>query len=123
MPRTRTLDEVLTRLRKRARAAGPESEATFDALDEHYAGVAAALEQLRSRQGLTQREVATRSGLDQSEVSRILSGRSEPRVRTAQRVARALGAELRVVPIASSRVGRAHKRAPSSSRRRRAPKG
>src|SRR5205823_3047886 len=89
--------------RREAAASGPSALATFDALDAHYRDLAAELEHLRARRGLSQRELARRSGLDPAEVSRILGGRSQPRIPTAQKLAQALDAELRIVPHTSPR--------------------
>jgi DNA-binding phage protein len=100
----KTLDDLLPVLKRRLQKEGPPG--AFEALDEHFSSVAAELEVLRRKAHVTQRELASRSGLDQAEVSRILSGRTQPRVGTAERLARALGAELRVVPSTSGRVRR-----------------
>jgi len=100
----KTLDDVLPVLERRLRKEGPPG--AFEKLDEHFSTVAAELEVLRRKAHVTQRELAARSGIHQAEVSRILSGRTQPRVGTAERLARALGAELRVVASASGRVRR-----------------
>jgi len=100
-----TLDDVLKTLKARARREGRARE--FAALDAHFRAVAYQLEALRVRQGLTQRELARRTDIHQAEVSRILSGRTQPRVDTAERIARALGAELRVVRTTSARTAKA----------------
>src|SRR4051812_21630051 len=99
----KTLDDLLPLLKRRLEKEGMTG--IFEKLDEHFSRVAAELEVRRKKARLTQRELAARSGLDQAEVSRILSGRTQPRIGTAERLARALGAELRVV-TASGRVRR-----------------
>jgi DNA-binding XRE family transcriptional regulator len=113
----KSLAQTLKEMRTRARKAGPRELATFDALDEHYAKeasrVAADLEALRQEQGITRSELAKRSGLDPAEISKILNGRSHARIPTAQRIARALKAELRAVPTTSGRAVRL----PKSKRR------
>jgi len=91
----KTLDDILPVLERRLRKEGPPG--AFEALDEYFSTVAAELEVLRRKTHVTQRELAARSGIHQAEVSRILSGRTQPRIGTAERLARALGAELRVV--------------------------
>lgn len=48
----------------------------------------------RRRQRLTQREVAERAGMKQSNVSRFESGKYNPTVAFLQRIAAALGKEL-----------------------------
>src|SRR5512139_3569404 len=100
-----TLGNVLKTLKERARREGRARE--FAALDEHFRAVAYQLEALRIRQGMTQRELARRTDIDQAEVSRILSGQTQPRIDTAERIARALGAEIRVVRTVSARTTKA----------------
>lgn len=51
--------------------------------------------ELREKQGLTQAELATRCGIDQADISRIERGATSPTARTLQRIAEALGADIR----------------------------
>ncbi|MDE2573457.1 MAG: helix-turn-helix transcriptional regulator [bacterium] len=56
---------------------------------------------LRSRRqalGLTQQDVAKRSGLLQTNYSKIEQGKSDPRLRTLQEIARALSLEVMLIP-------------------------
>lgn len=57
------------------------------------------LRQARRRAGLSQRELAERAGVPQSAVARLESGRVVPRVDTLERLLRACGSTLEVVPI------------------------
>lgn len=57
-----------------------------------------ALRQARRRAGLTQRELAARTGVPQSTIGRIESGRADPRVSTLDGLLRACGDELDAVP-------------------------
>src|SRR5687768_13012307 len=101
----KTLDDALKTLRLHAEQAGPAEVRTFDALGAHFASVARELEALRREQGLSQRALAKASRVDQAEVSRILSGVTEPRIGTAQKLARALGATIGVLrPLSGSKV-------------------
>lgn len=52
---------------------------------------------LRERRGLTQAELAERTGIDQADISRIERGSANPTERTLSRIGEALGAELRFV--------------------------
>lgn len=52
---------------------------------------------LREEHGLTQAELAARCGIDQGDISRIERGTTSPTVRTLQRIAEALGADVRLV--------------------------
>lgn len=103
-----TLGGVLRMLKAHAHREG-RGEA-FDALEGHFGGVAQQLEVLRVRQGLTQRDLAERTEIHQAGVSRILSGKTQPRIDTAERLARTLGAELRVVRISSAKTLKRQKR-------------
>src|SRR5687768_2352202 len=113
----KTLDQALKKLRRAAKRSGTAALAMYDAMDSHYSAVADALEVLRTAQQITQRDLAARTKIGQAEVSRILSGRTQPRVGTVVRLARALGAELRVVPVASARVSGVKPRKASARRR------
>jgi HTH-type transcriptional regulator/antitoxin HipB len=53
---------------------------------------------IRRAQGLTQREVAARAGIDQAALSHIETGLSGAALDTAERITQALGLELRLVP-------------------------
>lgn len=56
------------------------------------------LKERRLALGLTQAEVAKRAGLSQTHYSKIEHGKIDPRLNTLQDVARALSAELIVIP-------------------------
>lgn len=51
---------------------------------------------LRTEQGLSQRELAQRTGVPQSVIARLEAGGVEPRLSTLDRVAQALGVRLDV---------------------------
>lgn len=59
--------------------------------------LAADLIELRRKLGLTQQELAARTGIAQSEISRIERGAIHPTDTTWARLAAALGAEIRIV--------------------------
>lgn len=106
---SRTLDDTLKVLKTRARKLGSEQAELHQALDMHYANeVARTLADLRATRRITQQELGRRANVQQAEVSRILAGRSDPRVSTLRKLAHAMGAELRVVPLVSARSARAH---------------
>lgn len=54
------------------------------------AGFGSNLRAARERLGLTQEEVAQRSGVHSTEVSRIEAGKRDPKVSTLERLARAV---------------------------------
>jgi len=61
--------------------------------DLGMAGLGTNLRQARERLGLTQEQVAQRSGVHATEVSRIEGGKRDPQVSTVLRLAKALEIE------------------------------
>ena len=57
---------------------------------------AAAVAAARAKAGLSQRELAARCGIDQSDISKIERGVANPSVATLERIARALGGSLMI---------------------------
>ena len=58
--------------------------------------VAEAVLAARARAGITQMELSTLTGIDQSDISKIERGTANPSVTTLSRIAQALGAKLSV---------------------------
>lgn len=56
----------------------------------------AILREARARSGLSQRALAERAGVAQSEIARIEAGRQEPAYRKLERLVRAAGLDLKV---------------------------
>lgn len=56
------------------------------------------LARIRGEIGLSQRELARRAGVPQSTVGRIEAGLLDPRIGTVERLLRACGMDLAVVP-------------------------
>src|SRR5438552_18476174 len=54
----------------------------------------------RAHAGLTQRELAARAGVPQPTIAAIETGAQDPRYRTLERLIRASGQELEVLPAA-----------------------
>jgi transcriptional regulator with XRE-family HTH domain len=73
----------------------PETMAAFESMRLHYEIVSAIIA-ARSEQGLTQEELAARTGLQRSNISRLESGNYNPSVDLLSRVARGLGKELHI---------------------------
>ncbi|HEV2010479.1 MAG TPA: helix-turn-helix domain-containing protein [Candidatus Limnocylindria bacterium] len=65
----------------------------------------------RAHAGLTQRALAARAGVPQPTVAAIESGRQDPRYRTLERLVRACGQELDLLPGAGDGVDRTQFRA------------
>ena len=66
-------------------------------LEGAYA-VAMQVVELREKHGLTQIQLAERSGIDQGDISRIERGSAMPNEKTLIRIADALSADLMLVP-------------------------
>jgi transcriptional regulator with XRE-family HTH domain len=92
-----TFDDFMQELEEETRRAGPAAVARGEALKAQY-GLAAELILLRKRRRLTQRQLSARTGIQQSEISRIEGGRANPTAATLAALARALGGELRILP-------------------------
>ncbi len=69
----------------------------WDASAEEYR-VLGELMALRKKSGLTQKDLATRSGLKQQAVSRLESREASPTLRTLCKVLDTLGYEIKLVP-------------------------
>jgi transcriptional regulator with XRE-family HTH domain len=89
--------------------ARPEVRKAYEALAEEFSFLDEVL-RARSEAGLTQAEVAARTGTTQSAVARLESGSAKhsPSIATLQRYAGALGCrvEVRFVKMRSTRVPR-----------------
>lgn len=73
----------------------PETKAEFEALRPQYEIISQIIK-ARSEQGLTQEELAARTGLQRSNISRLESGNYNPSIELLARVAKGLGMELHV---------------------------
>lgn len=71
---------------------------------------AEALRVARRKAGLTQRELARRTGIAQPTIARIERGLADPRLSTLERLLVACGANLTVAPIAGHGVDRTQMR-------------
>jgi ribosome-binding protein aMBF1 (putative translation factor) len=94
---THRYDEVVAA--RRARLT-PESHERRKGLEYAY-DIAMQVIELREKRGMTQAELAKRCGVDQGDISRIERGETSPTTRTLQRIADALGAQVRLVERAS----------------------
>lgn len=83
-------------LEREAHEEGPAAVAEMEALHEYY-GLVGELIKLRRRRQMTQRQVEKATGIPQSEISRIESGRANPTLATLRTLVRSLGGEIRIV--------------------------
>lgn len=81
---------------ERGARLAPGAEADRAVFEQAY-GIAMQVLELREKHGLTQAQLAELSGIDQGDISRIERGATSPTARTLQRVADALGADVRLV--------------------------
>ena len=93
---TRRFQDFMREVEAEARREGPKAVAELAAFDAHFR-VAAQLLALRKAKGLTQRQLSEKTGIQQSEISRIEAAHANPTLVTVSVIARALGAEVRVV--------------------------
>ena len=70
-----------------------ETRKEYDALEPEYQLILALIE-LRSEQHLSQQEIANRTGINRSDISRIEHGNANPSLKTMKRIANALGKQL-----------------------------
>ena len=108
--------DFMKELEEETRREGPAAVAEAAAMKGQFE-LAAELILLRRRRGLTQRQLAATSGIQQSEISRIEGGRANPTLQTLSALARCLGAELCLSPVTSGR----RKAAPRAAARQAAP--
>lgn len=93
-----TFDEFIAELEAEARAEGPEAIAELEAFRLHFSLARQLAAQRRARR-LTQKQLAEKTGIDQAEISRIERGQANPTTATLGALTRALGVDVRLVPI------------------------
>lgn len=85
--------EFMKELEDETRREGPAAVAEVEAMKAQFR-LAAELIALRRERGLTQRQLSARTGIQQSEISRMEAGTANPTLATISSLARALGAVL-----------------------------
>ena len=73
----------------------PEVKKEYDALEPEFQLILAMLE-LRSKQNLTQQELADRTGINRSDTSKIENGNANPSLKTMKRLAAAMGKRVHI---------------------------
>lgn len=73
----------------------PELKAEYDALEPEFSIMQAMIDARRSV-GLTQKQLAERTGIAQSDISKLESGNANPSLRTLRRLAAGLGMQVQV---------------------------
>jgi len=90
---SRDFEDFMDELHDEARREGPKAVAELAAFGAHYR-LAREVFDLRKARGMTQRQLAAKSGIQQAEISRIEAGNSNPTLSTIAVLAYALDAEL-----------------------------
>ncbi len=80
----------------------PEFKKEYDALDAEFSIVQAMLD-ARKNAGLTQKDLAARTGIAQADISKLESGRGNPSLRTLQRLADGMGMKLKLEFVPADR--------------------
>ncbi|MBI5547469.1 MAG: helix-turn-helix transcriptional regulator [Deltaproteobacteria bacterium] len=101
---SRKFQEFMREIEAEARREGPKAVAELSALDAHFR-LAGELLALRKARGLSQRQLSARTGIQQSEISRIEAANANPTLGTISVLARALGAEVRLVAGKTRKAG------------------
>ena len=94
-----TFDDFISELKTEAQAEGPDAVAELEALHLHFS-LARQLAAQRRALHMTQKQLASRTGIDQAEISRIERGQANPTTATLGTLTRALGVDVRLVPAA-----------------------
>jgi XRE family transcriptional regulator, regulator of sulfur utilization len=91
-----TFKDFMSDLAAEAKAEGPQAVAQLERLQHRYF-LGGQVAMLRTRQGITQDELSTQSGIGQAEISRIERGSGNPTEDTLARLGHALGVRLAYV--------------------------
>lgn len=105
MGTSRRFSDFMHELEAEARREGPDAVAEAEVFRAYFQ-LAREFVQRRQALGLTQRELAEKAGVQQSEISRIEQGNANPTFQTMYALARALGAEFHLVEAGSRRASR-----------------
>lgn len=72
-----------------------EFKKEWDALEPEFAIVQAIID-ARKSSGLTQKELAEKTGISQGDISKLENGTGNPSIRTLQRLAKGMNKKLRI---------------------------
>lgn len=67
----------------------------YETLEPEFAIIQALID-ARSSEGLTQKELSERTGIAQSDISKLENGNANPSIKTLQRLAKAMGKSLKI---------------------------
>ncbi len=80
---------------KKKALENPAVRAEYDKLAAEYA-IKQAVIDARQASGLTQQQLAARTGINQADISKLENGSANPSLRTLQRLAAGMGMNLRI---------------------------
>ena len=73
----------------------PEFKKEYGALEPEFAIIQAMID-ARKESGITQKELSERTGIAQSDISKLERGNANPSLRTLQRLAEGMGMKLKI---------------------------
>ena len=73
----------------------PEIRAEYDALEPEFSLMQAMID-ARKSSGLTQKQLSERTGIAQSDISKLESGNGNPSLRTLERLAKGMGMRVQI---------------------------
>ena len=73
----------------------PEVKVEYDALEPEFSIMQAMIDARRSS-GLTQKQLAERTGIAQADISKLECGSANPSLRTLQRIAAGMGMQVKI---------------------------
>lgn len=73
----------------------PEIRAEYEALEPEFQIIQAMID-ARKMKGITQKELSKRTGIAQSDISKLENGNANPSLRTLQRLASGMGYKLKL---------------------------
>lgn len=73
----------------------PEFKAEYDALEPEFAIIQAIID-ARKASGLTQKQLAEKTGIAQADISKLEHGNANPSLKTLQRLAAGMGMKLKI---------------------------
>lgn len=80
----------------------PGFKKEYDALEPEFTIIQAMID-ARKNSGMTQKDLAEKTGIAQSDISKLENGCANPSLRTLQRLAAGMGMQLKVEFVRSSR--------------------
>lgn len=77
------------------RLQDPEVRAEYEALEPEFAIIQAMID-ARKSSGMTQKQLAEKTGINQADISKLEHGNANPSLRTLQRLAAGMGMRLKL---------------------------